>query len=517
MANVKVIAPREQKPDTLRVAAYCRVSSDSSDQLHSYATQIKSYTELIGGQEGWELVDIYADEGLTGTRMDKREDFCRMMADCRKGRIDKVLVKSISRFARNTRDCLASLRELSRLGVTVKFEKENIDTGTLTTELMVSVSGSLAQEESISISKNQRMSYQRRMEKGEFITCYAPYGYRVQGKDLAINPGEATVVKWIFNRFLNGWSTDQIANDLTLRGVPTGFGKGKWYNSPIRYILKNEKYLGNALCQKYYTPDILPFICKPNHGEKDQYYVENTHQAIISPETFQKAQALLKMKAGSAVERHCSYPLTLKITCGKCGTVFSRRATVGGHVSWVCRRHDNKASACPVGRTPETEIYAAFVRMYNKLRQNDGLLLQPALQQLDDLNAALQRDNPAMLEVNRSIAETAEQSHKISKLRSAGLLDADACAVKLAEIDARMTQLRSERRRLLKNDDIQDAIDALRRTADIIRDGPERLGDFDETLFDDLVERIVAESQTIIRFHLYGGIELTEQLREVGR
>ena len=131
-SNVTVIPPKAVQPDILRVAAYCRVSSDSADQLHSYATQIKEYTERINGHAGWELVDVYADEGLTGTRMDKREDFNRMLADCRKGRIDKVLVKSISRFARNTRDCLASLRELSRLGVSVYFEKENIDTGTLT-------------------------------------------------------------------------------------------------------------------------------------------------------------------------------------------------------------------------------------------------------------------------------------------------------------------------------------------------------------------------------------------------
>ena len=162
-ANVKIIPPREVKPDILRVAAYCRVSSDSSDQLHSYAAQIRKYTEEIGSHDGWELVDVYADEGLTGTRMDKREDFNRMLSDCRKGRIDKILVKSISRFARNTKDCLASLRELLTLGVSVLFEKENINTETLTTELMVSVFGALSQQESVSISQNQRMSYQRRM------------------------------------------------------------------------------------------------------------------------------------------------------------------------------------------------------------------------------------------------------------------------------------------------------------------------------------------------------------------
>ena len=179
MANVKMIAPQTFQPEHMRVAAYCRVSSDSKDQLHSYAAQIRSYTEEIAQHDGWELVDVYADEGLTGTRMDKREDFNRMMRDCRKGKIDRVLVKSVSRFARNTKDCLSALRELSTLGVSVQFEKENIDTKTLTTELMVSVSGSLAQQESISISANQKISYQRRMERGEFITCSAPYGYRI--------------------------------------------------------------------------------------------------------------------------------------------------------------------------------------------------------------------------------------------------------------------------------------------------------------------------------------------------
>ena len=205
MATVKEIAPHALQPEHLRVAAYCRVSSDSEDQLHSYAAQIRNYTEVIAQHDGWELVDVYADEGLTGTRMDKRDDFNRMMRDCRKGKIDRILVKSVARFARNTKECLASLRELSGMGVTVRFEKENIDTGTLTTELMVSVSGSLAQQESLSISANQRLSYQHRMECGEFITCSAPYGYRIKDKkNLEILPEEAAAVRWAFDAYLKG-------------------------------------------------------------------------------------------------------------------------------------------------------------------------------------------------------------------------------------------------------------------------------------------------------------------------
>ena len=516
-ANVKVIPPKAMAADTLRVAAYCRVSSDSSDQLHSYAAQIHYYTDMIQNHDGWELVDVYADEGITGTRMDKREDLNRLLTDCRKGKIDKVLVKSISRFARNTRDCLASLRELSRLGVSVQFEKENIDTGTLTTELMVSVSGSLAQQESVSISQNQRMSYQRRMERGEFITCKAPFGYRlIDGKRLEVISDEAKLVRWMFNAYLSGHSLEWIAEQMTKTGVSTTDGKPYWQCTTVLYTLTNEKYMGDSLCQKTFMT-AFPFTQRQNHGEADQYYIENTHPAIITKGTFEKVQELLRQKSNRQKIPRQIYPLSRKVYCGQCGTPFARRVGKSGLVVWVCRKHDKGASKCTMGRIPESALYAAFVGMYNKLKQNAGIVLLPALKQMEELRDALQRDDPAMLAVNRAIAQASEQSHRISQLQAAGLLDADACAAKFNEINARLAQLRAERRRLLKNEDIDDAIDALQRTADLIQCGPERLEGFDEGLFHDLVERIVVESQTCVRFCLRGGLELTEQLREVRR
>ena len=516
-ANVTYIPPKAAKPETLRVAAYCRVSSDSSDQLHSYAAQIHYYTDMIQNHDGWELVDVYADEGITGTRMDKREDLNRLLADCRKGKIDKVLVKSISRFARNTRDCLASLRELSRLGVSVQFEKENIDTGTLTTELMVSVSGSLAQQESVSISQNQRMSYQRRMERGEFITCKAPFGYRlIDGKRLEVISDEAKLVRWMFNAYLSGHSLEWIAEQMTKTGVSTTDGKPYWQCTTVLYTLTNEKYMGDSLCQKTFTT-AFPFTQRQNHGEADQYYIENTHPAIITKGTFEKVQELLRQKSNRQKIPRQIYPLSRKVYCGQCGTPFARRVGKSGLVVWVCRKHDKGASKCTMGRIPESALYAAFVGMYNKLKQNAGIVLLPALKQMEELRDALQRDDPAMLAVNRAIAQASEQSHRVSQLQAAGLLDADACAAKFNEINARLAQLRAERRRLLQNEDIDDAIDALQRTADLIQCGPERLEGFDEGLFHDLVERIVVESQTCVRFCLRGGLELTEQLREVRR
>ena len=249
----------------------------------------------------------------------------------------------------------------------------------------------------------------------------------------------------------------------------------------------------------------------------DQYYTEHTHPAIITKEMFEKARDLRLRRAQRNYAPKATYPLTLKIVCGKCGTPFIRRTTKKGYISWACRKHDDRAADCPVGRIPESEIYAAFMRVYNKLRLHEGIIITPALTQLQELNNALQRGNPAMLEINKAIAAASEQSYKVTTLQSKGLLDAAICSAKLMDIEAKLAELRRERRRLLKNEDIEAVIDTLRQTANLIHSGPERLERFDETLFADLVEKIIVESVTRIRFRLYGGIELTEQLREVGR
>ncbi len=513
MSKNIIIPPSEGRPAILRVAAYCRVSTDMEEQASSYASQIRSYTELINQHEGWELVDIYADEAVSGTKIDKREDFNRLLADCRKGKIDRVLVKSISRFARNTKDCLAALRELAQLGVTVQFEKENIDTGTLTTELMVSVSGSLAQQESMSISQNIHQGYRRRMERGEFITTKPPYGYRlVNRRDLEIVPEEAEIIRWVFDAYLGGQSARDIANELIRRGVRDRKGSVHWTTREIYYWISNEKYVGDTLCQKTFKTG-FPFVQKINRGEVDQFYVESTHPAIISREVFDKAQSLRQMKKKKIYGPDGIYPLSRKMCCGICGSTLYRHVTRKGTASWTCGRHQKNAANCPAGRLPEKDIYAAFLQMYNKLRLHEGIILRPALSQMEVLETAVQRDNPAMLEVNRAIAQATERGYKISKLRSNGLLDADACAAQMAANTAQLTQLRAKRRKLLKNDDIGEVAETLRQTVDAIRQGPEQLETFDEALFAELVEQIVV-SPTELRFRLHGGIEVQERIRE---
>ena len=513
--NITIIPPSEGRPDVLRVAAYCRVSTDLDEQASSYASQIRSYTELISQHEGWELVDIYADEAASGTKTDKREDFNRLLADCRKGKIDRVLVKSISRFSRNTKDCLAALRELMRLGVTVQFEKENIDTGTLTTELMVSVSGSLAQQESMSISQNIRMGYRRRMERGEFIASSPPYGYRnAGGGRLEIVPEEAEVIRWVFESYLNGQGIVTIAEEMNRRGVPKKHGEAAWIPYAVACWLRNEKYTGNTLCQKTFTTG-FPYISVKNRGEVDQFYIENSHPAIISQEIFDKVQALRKKKKAPA-SAPSKFPLTRKMICGKCGATFYRTVDRHGANNWVCSGHKdgnrNGKGACPNLSVRERDVYTAFIRMYNKLRLHEGIILRPALDQMEALESAVQRENPAMLEVNRAIAQATEQNYKISKLRAGGLLDADACAAKLAALDAQLTQLRAKRRRLLRNDDISEMADALRQTVETLHQGPEQMDEFDEELFNEMVEKIAVDIDHVLRFRLRGGFDVAEPL-----
>ena len=517
-AKINIAEEIKQAHRQLRVAAYCRVSTAQEEQLNSYDVQVRYYTEKIRSEPKWAFVGIFADRGLSGTSTKKRDEFNKMIKQCRRGKIDMIITKSISRFARNTADVLKYVRMLKEIGVDIFFEEQNIHSTQPGAEFYITIYGSIAQSESENISANVIWGKNQSAKEGKVPFHYKNFlGYR-RGEDgkPEIDPEEAKTVKMIYERFLAGDSMRGIVEMLDNMDVPTPGGQGKWHRSTVCSILQNEKYIGDALAQKTFA-SAFPFVKKRNKGDRDQFYTENTHPAIISKEVFDRVQELFKRKSCRQKAIAHAYPMTLKILCGKCGTPFARREGRSGLVVWVCRKHDKNASHCPMGRIPETEIYTAFVRMYNKLKLHEGIILKPALAQLHDLNDALQRDNPAMLEVNRAIATASEQSYKVSALRSRGLLDADACAAKLLEIEAKLAELRRERRRLLKNEDIEEVMDTLRQTADIIHSGPERLDSFDEALFADLVEKITAESQTRIRFRLYGGIELTKQLREVGR
>ena len=298
MPTVTVIQPTiaAEQNTKIRCAAYCRVSSDSEDQLNSFMAQTRYYEKAFEKSDREQLVDIYADEGITGTREDKRDEFQRMIKDCRRGKIDRIYTKSISRFARNTKDCLKNIRELKSLGITVFFEKENIDTAKLTDEMMITIMGGLAQEESTSISQNMRWSVQKRMENGTFNPPSLPYGYMRRKQDIVTIENEAKIVRDIFTQYINGIGMETIAKELNKKHIDKGSKGFIWCKNTIRYILMNEKYTGRSVFRKFYTTDNFPFKQKENKGEFDQYLVQETMPVIISEDIFEKAQHLISIR-----------------------------------------------------------------------------------------------------------------------------------------------------------------------------------------------------------------------------
>ena len=499
----------------LRVAAYARVSSSSEDQLNSYRVQNQYYSELISGNPDWEMVDIYADEGITGTSVEKREDFQRMMRDCRKGKIDRILVKSISRFARNTKDCLAAVRELKKLGVSVQFEEQGIDTSKVSSEMVTAIMASLAQKQSESISGNVKWGIQKRMQDGTFVPPYLPYGYEAVGKKICINEEQATVVKKIFSDFLAGCSTEQIAADLRVNNISCKNGRAQWDSSSVRYILRNEKYTGNSKWQKYYTPNTFPFHCKINTGEAQCYWAEGTHSAIISEQEYQLAQKLLKSKSERIAKRHNkAYPLRRKIYCGLCDSVF-RRKEINATVYWVCLGHD-RGQNCDIRQVPEDTINAAFCRLYYKLKHHGNPIFTQMLSNLQKIRYARMLWSEDVISLNKKISDILSQVQFLAQLQQAGGVDPDTFISSNNKLSEQLRRLKQEKARLLDIDS-DDLADRTRDLMDALEDGPDFLDSFDAELFDALVDKIIVDSNERLRFRLKNGLELTEQIERTKR
>ena len=360
-----------------RVAAYCRVSTDSEEQESSYEAQVRHYTEYIQGNPAWELAGIYADEGISGTDTKKRDEFNRMMDACMAGEIDLVITKSISRFARNTVDCLRSIRQLKTQQVAVYFEKENINTLDAKGEVLITIMASLAQQESQSISQNVKMGIHYQYQQGKVRlnhSCFLGYTKDTAG-NLVIVPEEAETVRRIFHEFLAGKSTRKIALDLTRDGIPTATGRSKWHDSTIRSMLRNEKYMGDALLQKGFTIDYLTKKKVRNLGELPQYYVENNHEPIISREAFQQAQGELLRRehlysASGMREIHsCKYALSGRMICCRCGSSYRRmRSKIASqNTIWRCKMHLQSKNSCRGRSVSEKEVHAAILHALNSL------------------------------------------------------------------------------------------------------------------------------------------------------
>lgn len=504
---ITIPAASQENTRKLRVAAYARVSSNSEDQKHSFAAQNAYYSKLITDNPDWELTDIYADQGITGTSIDKRDDFLRMMEDCRKGRIDRILVKSSSRFARNAKESLEAVRELAALGVSVCFEEQNIDTAQVSGEVLIAIFAALAQRESEAISKRRRWSYQVQMKKGQFNTCQAPIGYRLDGRGLEVIPEEAKVVQRIFREYLSGRNSRELARMLNEENV---LGLDWKYNT-IDYILQNERYAGNALLQKRYTTDTLPFCLKKNRGERPQYFVEDINEAIVSQKIFDKAQALRRERRVAQGQMHNKVSQHMRCSCGS----PIRAKQVRDRWYWVCCWHDERHT-CPLMPIPEEEVEQVFLRLYYRLKHYG---IDVLTQLISDLYAArtgslLWSEN--IVEINKQISDIASQERLLTQLKQQGSVDPDIFISRGNLLAERRRELKLQKGRILRSEEdhtIQQTQDLL----DVLESGPDWLDDFDEQLFSDLVEKIVVVDNEKLCFRLLNGLEVTEKIERTQR
>ena len=386
--NVTIIPAKVQTAESrskyhqLRVAAYCRVSTAQEEQQNSYQVQIAYYTDLINRKKEWTLAGIFADEGISGTQTKKRTEFNRMIRMCKNKKIDLVITKSISRFARNTVDCLEYVRQLKDLGIGVIFEKENINTLTMTSEFMIALYGSFAQAESESISKNVSWGKEKAYREGKVQFQYKYLlGYKkgTDGKP-EIVPEEAEIVRLIYTLFLDGYSMTRIKKILENKGYLTAQGKKVWNESLIRSILKNEKYVGDALLQKTFTSDCITHKVVKNHGERPMYLVTDHHVPIVDRDTYNRVQQELarrsskrKVSDKTITEQgkySSKYALTELLICGKCGTPYRRTTwTSRGKklIVWRCiSRLEHGKRYCPDSPTiKEEQLHKAIVRAIN--------------------------------------------------------------------------------------------------------------------------------------------------------
>ena len=374
VTKIAETASSKVKLKKIRVAAYCRVSTDSDAQLESLEAQKTHYENYITSRDDWEFAGLYYDEGITGTKKDKRPELLRLIDNCKAGKVDFVITKSISRFSRNTTDCLELVRKLLALHIPIYFEKENINTGSMESELFLAILSSMAEGESVSISENSKWSIQKRFESGTYKVSYPPYGYDWDGEQMIINPEQAAVVKEIFAALLSGKGTHAIADDLNRRGIPTK-RNGRWTATTIRGMLSNEKYVGDCLFQKTYSDS--RFVRHNNHGEQTQYMVKDHHEAIISREDFEAAHAFIHQRAtekgvvkGSDKYQN-RYTFSGKIICADCGDIFGAKTWHSTdryrRVIWQCNGKFKGERKCETPHLTEErlkELYLAALGEY---------------------------------------------------------------------------------------------------------------------------------------------------------
>lgn len=540
----------------LRVGAYCRVSTDYEEQESSYESQVNHYRELIESHPGWVLVDIYADEGLSGTSAARRDNFQRMIRDCEDGKLDLILTKSISRFARNTLDCLHYIRKLKGFGIPIEFEKEGINTLDEKGELLISVMASIAQQESQSISQNVRLGIQYNFQRGKpklNYTCFLGYTKKPNGDKLLIVPEEADIVRRIFRDFLEGMTFPEIAGALQRDRIKTPGGKGKWYPSTVESMIQNEKYQGDLLLQKTYTVDFLTKERANNHGQAPQYLVENAHEPIVPREVFMIAQGeVLRRQAakiGGTKSEYATnmYALSSIAKCGECGAPYRRNVRGKARVEWRCRTRVVE-NGCDAKIIKEKDLHAAVIEAINRLPEKwEELVRTEERIRAGDI-AMIMRDMAEVEQRQRDIEERIETiSSEIQERPSEDDLKAiqtmknemdslhihfDELLTKRAELGIKMAQTRAalelvdavcgrvtfdmtvaQRSGEGKTAACYDADDFFRRTVKPLPVGS--ITRFDDDLVRRFIERVtIYEERVVVRFKV--GVEIEVPISKPG-
>ena len=514
-----------------RVAAYCRVSTDSDEQLTSYNNQMKVYTEMIAANKEWEFAGLYADEGISGTRADKRPQFKKMIDDCLKGKIDMIITKSVSRFARNTVECLDYVRMLKEKGIGIYFEEQNIDTLKNDSELYLVIYAGFAQSESESISKNITWTHRKKFEEGKPIFMYSRMlGYQ-RGEDgnPEIVPEEADLVRRIFDMYLAGKSTDEIASIMQAENIVIPNKNLNFSKSMIIRMLKNEKYCGDCILQKTVTLDPISKKRKANEGEAPMWLVENSHPAIITREVFNRTQeetsrrnakAPASQKTSlTATGKHSKYALTDVLMCGECGSRFRRvtwTARGNKRIVWRCiSRLDYGKKYCPESITvSEKGLQEAIVRALNKFNAEDestylmlmkstigdAIGLNGGSDEIDLLERRIDALNKRMLDlVSESIQEGNDAESYEEEFKS--------ISMQIEQLSSRITAIRESE----SNDgEVQARIKEIQNT---IEKRKENKDVYDDSIVRQMVECIKVYHDGRIQIILGGGYEIEEYLK----
>jgi DNA invertase Pin-like site-specific DNA recombinase len=491
--------------EILRIAPYARVSTDTEEQLSSYKSQVMYYSDLVQKRSDWILVDIYADEAITGTQVTKRENFQRMIHDCMDGKIDMVITKSISRFARNTLDTLKYVRMLKERNIAVFFEDENINTLTMDGELLLVILSSVAQQEVENISANVKKGLKMKMKRGElvgFVSCLG-YDYDPADKSISINEIEAKTVRYIFERYIEGAGAYVIAKELMASGHRTKYGNSEWHDTTVLGIIKNEKYKGDVLQGKTFTVDPISKRRLDNYGEEDQYYIKSHHEPIVSEEVFEKAQTILRRRSnrrkevekGRREKYSRKYAFSSKLECAFCGSNLSRRNWHSGtdheKVIWQCVTAAKKGKKhCPASKAiPEKLLEDAFVESYGLLCDNNTDVLDELVQRMESVLRSNDFKN-RLVKVENEINVIEQKRDKLVDMHLDGIIDKAAYEKKYEELELNLSTMSNEREQLKQS--TQEEIDFEKRIARFrkVLENNKVLTTFDRCVFESIVEKV---------------------------